>query len=372
MLKNPSHPFERLGLPGTPLLLAPLAGVSDHPFRRSCTVKGADLTYVEMISATAMLYESKRTFDMLKRHESEEKLGVQITGPSADQVGRAVGILDKMNFDTVDINMGCPVKKVVKTGCGSGILKDPERVYQTVKAAVDATDMPVTAKFRLGWDKSSRNEIEVAQAIEAGGAAWMTIHGRTRADDYGIPVDLEGIRRVKASVKIPVFGNGNIFQKSDADRMIAISGVDGLMISRGALGNPWLFSELRTGDASVELDEWEATLLQHLEWQSSEYGEAVGAAVCMRKHLLWYAKGWNGVKPFREAVNAAGSLRDASELVKEFTRGLRERGVTHRSSIVQGESETRFAWDPKYDMDRTLDRGVGDDAMETLQVSEIV
>ncbi|RYZ64998.1 MAG: tRNA dihydrouridine synthase DusB, partial [Proteobacteria bacterium] len=368
-----THIFERLGLPKTPLLLAPLAGVSDHPFRRTCSANGADLTYVEMISATAMLYESRRTFEMLKRHESEGVLGVQITGPSADQVGRAVAILDKMNFDTVDINMGCPVKKVVKTGCGSGILRDPERVYQTVKAAVESTAMPVTAKFRLGWDKASRNAVEVAQAIEAGGAAWMTIHGRTRADDYGVPVDLDGIREVKASVTIPVFGNGNIFQKSDADHMLAVTKVDGLMISRGALGNPWLFDEIRTGENDIALDDWEETLLQHLDWQMSEYGaEALSAAVCMRKHLLWYAKGWNGVKVFREAVNNAASLHDARAMVLEFTRGLRERGVTHRSSIVQGESDSRFAWDPKYDMDRQLDRGVGDDAMETLQVSEMV
>ena len=367
------HPFERLGLPRTPLLLAPLAGVSDHPFRRISTAKGADLTYVEMISATAMLYESKRTFDMLKRHETEEKLGVQITGPSAEQVGRAVAILDKMNFETVDINMGCPVKKVVKTGCGSGILKDPERVFQTVKAAVENTDMLVTAKFRLGWDKSSRNAVEVAQAIEAGGAAWMTIHGRTRADDYGVPVDLDGIREVKASVAIPVFGNGNIFQKSDAEHMLAVTHVDGLMISRGALGNPWLFDEIKSGRKDISLDDWEATILQHLDWQMAEYGvEAASAAVCMRKHLLWYAKGWNGVKTFRESVNGAASLSDARAMVLEFTRGLRERGVSHRSSIVQGESDTKFAWDPKFDMDRQLDRGVGDDAMETLQVSEMV
>ncbi len=368
------HPFKRLGLPEKPLLLAPLAGVSDHPFRRTCVAKGADLTYVEMISATAMLYESKRTFDMLARHESEQKLGVQITGPTAEQVGRAVEILNKMNFDTIDINMGCPVKKVVKTGCGSGILKDPERVYQTVKAAVNATDKPVTAKFRLGWDKNSRNAVEVAQAIEAGGAAWTVIHGRTRADDYGVPVDHDGIREVKEAVRIPVFGNGNIFQKSDADHMLKATGVDGLMVSRGALGNPWLFDEIRSADKTVTIDDWEETILRHLEWQSAEYGDAPGAAVCMRKHLLWYAKGWNGVKPFREAVNNAASLRDAGSMVREFAAQLRARGYTLRSHIVQGEAEARFSssWDPKYDMDRQLDRGVGDDAMDTLQVTEMI
>lgn len=358
--------FEKLGLGSQPLFLAPLAGVSDHPFRRICTQQGADLTYVEMISATALLYASQRTFDMLKRHESEAKLGVQITGPDAEQVGRAVALLDRMPFDTIDINMGCPVKKVVKTGCGSAILRDPERVFATVKAARAATDKPLSAKIRLGWDKSSRNAVEVAQAIEAAGGDWLTVHGRTRADDYGEPVDLEGIRLVKQSVRIPVIGNGNLFQKSDVETMIARTQVDGVMISRGALGNPWLFHEIKTADTQLELDQWEADVLTHLRWQADEYGEQPGAAVCMRKHLLWYAKGWNGVRAFREAVNAAASLADARQLVIEFAQSLREQGFMRRISIVQSDPAQRFAWDPKYEMDRRLDRGVGDDAMESL------
>jgi tRNA-dihydrouridine synthase B len=360
------NPFAALGLPENPLILAPLAGVSDHPFRRICTDKAADLTYVEMISATAMLYESKRTFDMLKRHESESILGVQITGPSAEQVGKAVAILNQLPFDTIDINMGCPVRKVVKTGCGSAILRDPERVLETVKAAVNATDKPVSAKFRLGWDSQSINMVEVAQAIEAGGAAWMTIHGRTRADDYGAPVNLDGIRRVKDAVRIPVIGNGNLFQRADAIHMQVVTGVDGWMISRGALGNPWLFREIKGGAGEPDIDEWEESILQHLHWQQEEYGDQASAAVCMRKHLLWYAKGWHGVKPFRESVNSAATLRDAGELVKDFAQSLRDKGIRNRSTIIQTETENRFAWDPKWEMDRRLDRGIGDDGMENL------
>lgn len=364
--QSSKNPFVALGLPERPLILAPLAGVSDHPFRRICSEKGADLTYVEMISATAMLYESKRTFDMLKRHESETVLGVQITGPTAEQVGKAVEILNELPFDTIDINMGCPVKKVVKTGCGSAILRDPERVYQTVRAAVQATDKPVSAKFRLGWDHQSLNAVEVAQAIEAGGAAWTVIHGRTRSDDYGSPVKLDGIRQVKEAVKIPVIGNGNLFQKEDAVRMGELTGVDGWMISRGALGNPWLFREIKGDDSELDIDEWEDSVIRHLVWQAEEYGDQASAAVCMRKHLLWYAKGWHGVKPFRESVNSAASLLDARELVKEFAEGLRSKGIRHRSTIVQTEAENRFAWDPKYEMDRRLDRGIGDDGMDGL------
>ena len=166
----------RLGLPFAPVILAPLAGVSDHPFRRACARHGADLTYVEMISATALLFESRRTFDMLKRHESESILGVQITGKTADEVGRAVGILDKMPFDTIDINMGCPVNKVVKTGCGSGILKDPKRVYETTKLARESTGKPLSVKIRLGWDRDNVTWPEVLDAAEMGGADWITIH----------------------------------------------------------------------------------------------------------------------------------------------------------------------------------------------------
>jgi tRNA-dihydrouridine synthase B len=360
------NPFEILGLGKNPVLLAPLAGVSDHPFRRVCAQQGADLTYVEMISATAMLYESRKTYDMLKRHEAEHRLGVQITGPSADQVGRAVAILHSLPFDTIDINMGCPVKKVVKTGCGSAILRDPERVFATVKAARESTDKPVSAKIRLGWDRQSLNGVEVAQAIAEAGASWLTVHGRTRADDYGIPVDLEGIRGIKVAVSIPVIGNGNLFQSSDVDHMRDVAAVDGVMISRGALGNPWLFREIKNKSAVVTVDDWESTVLQHLDWQQAEYGDQAGAAVCMRKHLLWYAKGWNGVKAFREAVNAAASLVAARELVQAFAARLREQHCLERATIVQTEAGQRFAWDPKYEMDRRLDRGVGDDALEEL------
>jgi nifR3 family TIM-barrel protein len=307
---------------------------------------------------------------MLKRHGSESILGVQITAASAADMGRAVEILARHDFQTIDINMGCPVKKVVKTGCGSAILRDPERVFQTVKAACSATDKPISAKIRLGWDHQSLNGLEVAQAAEAGGAAWVTVHGRTRADDYGIPVNLEGIRQIKAALKIPVIGNGNLFQLEDVAHMKAMTAVDGVMISRGAMGNPWIFKEIRQCDRSLDIDAWEETVLQHLQWQQEEYGDQTGAAICMRKHLLWYAKGWQGVKAFREAVNEAGSLKGAGDLVRNFAEQLRKAQYLFRTPIVQNEAGVRFAWDPKYEMDRRLDRGVGDDGMETLAVQD--
>lgn len=355
--------FTKLGLPEFPVILAPLAGVSDHPFRRTCARHGADLTYVEMISATAMLYESKRTFDMLKRHDSESILGVQITGKTAEEVGRAVEMLDKMPFDTVDINMGCPVNKVVKSGCGSGILRDPQRVYETTKAARQATSKPLSVKIRLGWDRSTITWPEVLDAAEQGGAEWITIHGRLRSDDYGVPVNLDAMAELKRKARIPVIGNGNIFSQSDAIYMRERSGIDGVMVSRGALGNPWVFDAIKEKETPVSVDEWERTVLDHLAWQQLEYGDVGSGAVCMRKHLLWYAKGWPAGKKLREAISQTGKISDCYELVRNFANELREQGVEFRAQVWPSDQENRFLWDPKYDMDRQLDRGVGDDGL---------
>ena len=356
-------PFKRLGISENPVILAPLAGVSDHPFRRICTKHGADLTYVEMISATAMIYESRRTYETLKRHESEEVLGVQITGRSAEDVGKASEILHKMPFDTIDINMGCPVKKVVKTGCGSAILKDPERVYQTVKALRDATDKVISAKIRVGWDHQSINGIEVSKAIEEAGADFMTVHGRTRSDDYSKPVDLEYMGKIKEAVSIPVIGNGNLFSAFDGDYMRKASKVDGLMVSRGALGNPWVFNDMKKVQTTVTLEDWVETVSSHLQWQQEEYGDVGTGAICMRKHLLWYAKGWPGVKALREKMNVAESLQAALKMVHAFADQLEKQGLSHRFDISKQDADTRFIWDPKYDMDRKLDRGVGDEGL---------
>jgi nifR3 family TIM-barrel protein len=358
--------FQKLGISKNPVLLAPLAGVSDHPFRRVCQRNGADITYVEMISATALLYGSERTLSMLKRHDDETRLGVQVTGRSAEDVGKAVAMLDKMPFDTIDINMGCPVRKVVKTGCGSAILKDPERVWKTVRLAREATDKPLSAKIRIGWDHKSINGVEVSEAIADAGADWLVVHGRTRADDYGIPVNLHAMAQIKKAVSIPVIGNGNIFSKADVDHMQAVSSVDGVMVSRGALGNPWLFLEINTGQRQVKVEQWLATIQDHLSWQLAEYGNTGAGAVCMRKHLLWYAKGWPGVKELRDKINLAESLEAARDLIEVFADQLHQQGCSDRLPVYQLDQENRFSWDPKWEMDRKLDRGVGDDGLEGL------
>jgi nifR3 family TIM-barrel protein len=319
-----------------------------------------------MISATAMLYESKRTFDMLSRHESESILGVQITGKTADEVGRAVAILDKMPFDTIDINMGCPVNKVVKSGCGSGILRDPARVYETTRKARESTGKPLSVKIRLGWDRNSVTWPEVLDAAEQGGAEWITIHGRLRSDDYGVAVNLDAMAELKRRAKIPVIGNGNIFSQSDALYMRERTSVDGVMVSRGALGNPWVFNAIKSGETPVSVDEWESTVTDHLAWQQLEYGDTGSGAVCMRKHLLWYAKGLPAGKTLREAISQTGKISDCLQLVRDFASELRASEVRERAQVWPSDQNNRFQWDPKFDMDRQLDRGVGDDGLQIL------
>jgi len=261
--------------------------------------------------------------------------------------------------------MGCPVAKVVRAGCGSAILKDPERVYETVRRASQATDKPLSVKIRLGWDKTSYTGLECAEAAEKGGAAWLTIHGRLRCDDYGVPVDLARIAAIKRRLTIPVIGNGNLFSRKDVVAMKEATGVDGVMVSRGALGNPWVFREITQNDARVTLDEWHRTVRDHLKWQREEYGEGSGGAVCMRKHMLWYVKGWPGAKRAREALSQLNSLDEAAALIDEFAASLARQGIMERRPVVPDDASgsSRFVWDPKFEMDRALDRGVGDDGM---------
>ncbi|NRA44987.1 MAG: tRNA dihydrouridine synthase DusB [Oligoflexales bacterium] len=358
------NPFKNLGIPENPVMLAPLAGVSDHPFRRVCQELGADLTYVEMISATALTYHSQRTLDMLCRHKSESVLGVQITSRSSEEMAKATAIMDPYPFDTIDINMGCPVKKVVKSGCGSAILKDPERVYQTTLAACQNTDKSVSVKIRLGWDHQSLTWREVSQAAQEAGAKWLTVHGRTRSDSYGDPVNLEKIAELKASLDIPVIGNGNLFTKDDAALMKKATKVDGLMVSRGALGNPWVFDEIKGKRSATSLEEWYQTVSIHIDRQKEAYGDRGIGSVCMRKHILWYVSGWPHARKIREQIGNTESLSEVRTALDEYVEQLRSEGVTQRyQTQQQSDDSSRFLWNPVYDMDRSLDRGVGDDGL---------
>ena len=364
--KPVSKVFKRLGIMQSPVMLAPLAGVSDFPFRQVCREQGAHLVYVEMLSAIALSYYSKNTMAMIHRHYKEDVLGAQITASDADQMAKGVSILDHYPIDTIDINMGCPVKKVVKTGCGSALLKDPEKVFKVVKAACDHTGKIVSAKIRLGWSPEQAYPLEVADACQQAGVAWLTVHGRLRCDRYSVPVDLEGLRRIKQHITIPLIGNGNLFHRADIDHMLAVTGADGVMISRGALGNPWIF---QSRPSITTVSQWHATVSRHIRLSLALYGDHKTPAIRFRKHLLWYLKGWSVPQDIRIKAQNITSLHHALYLARDLADHLRSSGVYGRKSACGGENKWQEGsggdkmWDPKFEMSRTLDRGVGDDGM---------
>lgn len=389
-------PFKQLGLPEFPIMLAPLAGVSDYPFRWICERHGADLTYVEMLSAIALCYRSKNTMAMLHRHLAERRVGVQITARNPSEMARGVAVIADHPFDTVDINMGCPVKKVVKTGCGSAALRDPQKVYDLVRAAKDNCPQIVSSKIRLGWSESERYPLEVADAVARAGGAWLTVHGRLRSDRYSAPVDLGGIQDIAQRVDIPVIGNGNIFTGHDIDTMSRHTGVRGVMVSRGALGNPWIFCRGGRGALRpVTPEQWRGVVASHVRALIGFYGDGVLPAKRFRKNLLWYLKGWPTPGEVRAKAQHLSSLNQVLVIADELARGWIKAGYTRRSPSdfadrwvfphdgeqASGDSaehglrkslEERDAsrWDPKYDMDRQWDRGVGEEVPENWHKRE--
>ena len=224
------------------LLLAPLAGYTDLPFRLLCKENGAALCYSEMISCHGLLYEQKNTFELLETVPEERPFAVQLFGSEPEFMGRAAAMVSRMPVDIIDINMGCPVRKVIKKGCGSALMKDPERAAAIIRAVCANTSLPVTVKFRSGWTHETINAPEFAQMAEAAGARALTIHGRTWSQGFGGKADRAVIAAVKAAVSIPVIGNGDVLSYEDGLSMMEETGCDGVMVGRGALGNPWLFS----------------------------------------------------------------------------------------------------------------------------------
>lgn len=352
------------------VFLAPLAGVSDIPFRRVCQSLGAGLTYVEMLSATAIRYNSKRTFEMMARHASESILGVQVTGPNADEVSSAVSILDKQGFETIDVNMGCPVRKVVGAGCGSAILKDPARISETMAKCRAATSKPLSAKIRLGYTRETVNVTDTVDRVITEHVDMFTIHGRTRSESYSTPCDYQGIRSgIDAGINVMAkqnhnhvikVGNGDIFGIESALKMRQETGCDAVMVSRGALGNPWIFKEILAEKVvQPTFSEWLDLVMNHITYQEEYFGNRTLAAVLMRKHLLWYAKGFPESKALRDQLNQVESLEQARIILKDYAKKVPSDFVRHEGFL----SNMNHSYDPKYEMDRTLDRGVGDELM---------
>ncbi len=351
-----------LTLPGR-VLLAPLAGVTDVAFRRICAELGASLTYVEMLNSTAVSCRNKQTLKMLARDPTEKILGVQATGRTPESVANAVEFLDAHGFDTIDINMGCPVRKIVGSGGGSAFLKDIKRIAETVKQCRAKTAKPLSVKCRLGFSREEMNIEEIVDAIVGNGADMITIHGRTRACDYSVPVDLPMIRRgldrarTVAKKRIVCVGNGDVMDFESAEKMMRETGSDAVMVSRGALGNPWIFRELLTGERQrPTMEEWADVALRHLDYHEQCHGENIHSARQTRKHLIWYTCGFPRGNRLREKLNTIETIAQARELVREFARSLPK---NYRRYDENEPGAKGAAHDPKHDMDRQLDRGVG-------------
>ena len=317
--------------------LAPMAGVTDRSFRRVCRSKGADYTVSEMVSAKALCYEQKAKSASHMRSVSghlasvcadEIPMAVQLFGSEPDFLAEAARMLESNDYagcvsplppSVIDINMGCPMRKITGNGEGSALLQRPELIGRIVRAVVDAVSLPVTVKIRSGWDKDSINAPEVAKIIEQAGAAMICVHARTREQMYEPSADWTVITRVKEAVGIPVFGNGDVFTADDALRMMQETGCDGVMVGRGAMGNPWLFSEICArldGEPFLPptLEERMRTAMDQVKATIAEKGERVGLAEA-KKHVAWYCHGMNGAAAARARIMTATRYEDMEEIV---------------------------------------------------------
>lgn len=305
-----------------PYILAPMAGVTDLPFRLLCKEQGAGLLCMEMISAKALQYKNKNTKTLLSIHPDEYPVSLQLFGSDADIISRMAQEIEELPFQILDINMGCPVPKVVKNGEGSALMNQPGLVYEIVSKTVKAIRKPVTVKIRKGFDENHVNAVEIAKIAEAAGAAAIAVHGRTREQYYSGKADWDIIRQVKRAVSIPVVGNGDVFSVKSALALREQTGCDGVMIARGAQGNPWIFSELvqyeRTGKFLPGPDRASIRdmMLLHAKMQIQFKGDYLGVRE-MRKHVAWYTKGLKGSAKLRDEINKTESYEEMEELLYE-------------------------------------------------------
>ncbi len=294
--------------PENPFFLAPMAGISDAPMRRICRQMGASLVYTEMISAKGLYYGDKKTDRLLWSYDEEKPTAIQIFGHEPDIIAYAAEKLNDRGHAILDINMGCPVPKIVKNGDGSALMKKPELVEQIIRAAVTASDRPVTAKIRAGYDENSRNAVEVALAVESGGASAVAVHGRTREQFYSGQADWSVIADVKKAVKIPVIGNGDVVDPASAIRLMTESGCDFVMVGRAVRGNPWIFRDLRYCWEGLKAPPRPGTD-DKKEMMKRQFNELIAlkgeyAAVReMRKIAGWYLHGVPGGARKRAVIN---------------------------------------------------------------------
>ncbi len=310
-----------VNIPGR-LMLAPMAGVTDMPFRLLCRELGCGMACTEMVSAKAILYNNRNTWELLRTGKEEHPVAVQLFGSDPEIVGSMARRIEEGPFDIIDFNMGCPVPKVVNNGEGSALMKDPELAKRLLHALVSRVKKPVTVKFRKGFDDRHVNAVEIAKIAEDCGVAAVAVHGRTREQYYSGRADWEIIRRVKEAVKIPVIGNGDIFTPQDAKRMLEETGCDGLMLARGARGNPWLFERINryldTGELmpAPDVQTVSEMILRHARMQVELKGEAVGMKE-MRKHIAWYTAGLRHSAAIRRESNLVETYEQLKNLLEE-------------------------------------------------------
>jgi len=297
------------------VILAPMAGVTDVAFRSICIDCGADAAVTEMVSAKALSYNNESTEDLLVTADNERIKIVQVFGHEQDVVESICSRPRLDKFDIIDINMGCPAPKIVSNGDGSALMKDIGLASRIIKACVASTNKPITVKFRSGYDDNSINAVEFAKMCEESGASAITIHGRTRTQMYGGQVDLDVIKSVKDAVNIPVIASGDVVDKASMDRTLEYTGCDAVMVGRGALGSPEIFADLTGGDSS-KIDRFQL-ITKHIAGLREIYPENFVSGH-IRKHLLWYLKGYAGSSKIKLQVSTEPSIDKVLEIIKEF------------------------------------------------------
>jgi len=310
-----------------PLILAPLSGISDLPFRLLAKEQGCALVCTEMISADGLLHNRKATERLLQSRPDERPLAVQIFGKRPEFMGQAARIVESCGADVLDINMGCPARKVVRGGSGAALLKEPERAKEIIAEVRKAISIPLTIKIRSGWDENSLNFMDVARMAEDLGVDALILHGRARSQGYRTKSDWGVIARAKAQLRIPVIGNGDLTSPEAVMDFFARTDCAGAMIGRGALGNPWIFRQTLNRLQGLprwepSLDEKEGTILRHLEMMVERRGEIYGMRE-FRKHLIWYTRALKGCTEFRSHIPSWSTVSEMRERVHEFFQNLK-------------------------------------------------